>query len=86
MDEGRQSGWPIKILTNIGLSLHAAGPAAVVVTWIICVTLLGLFGSGDLAKTAIGILSVLGGVLGRLSRRTRTGGTRAGRSGRNWTP
>jgi hypothetical protein len=64
MDEGRQSGWPFKILTNIGLSLRAAGPAAVVVTWIICVTLLGLFGSGDLAKTAIGILSVLGGVLG----------------------
>ena len=53
----------MRLLSNIAVNLHATGPAAVLVAWIACVTLLGLFGTGPLAKAAIGILSVVGGVL-----------------------
>jgi hypothetical protein len=53
----------MRILARIVVNLRAAGPAAVLVAWIICVTPLGLFGEGPLAKTAVGILSVAGGVL-----------------------
>jgi hypothetical protein len=53
----------MRFLSNIAVNLRATGPAAVLITWIACVTLLGLFGTGPLAKTAIGILSVVGGAL-----------------------
>lgn len=53
----------MRILARIVVNLRAAGPAAVLVAWIICVTLLGLFVEGPLAKTAVGILSGVGSVL-----------------------
>jgi hypothetical protein len=58
-------GWnPVK---NLLVNLHAAGPAAVLCVMVICITLLGLYGQGILASTALGILGVslafLGGAL-----------------------
>lgn len=53
----------LKLLGNLGVNLQAAGPAAVMITWAMCVTSLGLFGAGPLAKSALGVLSVFGGVL-----------------------
>ena len=50
-------------LKNIAISLQATGPAAVIIAWIISVTALGLFGDGSLAKTALSILAVAGGVI-----------------------
>jgi hypothetical protein len=61
----------MRILGNVVVNLRATGPATVLVTWIVCITLLGLFGDGPHAKTVIGVLSALGGVLvGALSSRT----------------
>jgi hypothetical protein len=53
----------VKLLTNIIVNLRAAGPAAVLVAWIIGITLLGLFGESQLAHKAISVLSVAGSVL-----------------------
>ena len=48
---------------NIVINLKAAGPSAVIVVWIICVTLLGLFGQGKLSDSALTILAVAGGMI-----------------------
>ena len=48
---------------NIALNLRATGPAAVIAIWIISVTLLGLFGNGELAGRALTILAVAGGMV-----------------------
>ncbi len=48
---------------NIAVSLRAAGPSAVLVSWVIGVTLLGIFGEGEIASKALGALSVVGGLL-----------------------
>ena len=53
----------MRLLGNIGLSLRAAGPSTILVVLIASIALLGLFGDGPHAKSALGILSVLGGVL-----------------------
>jgi hypothetical protein len=50
-------------LKNIAINLKASGSAAVIAVWIICVTLLGLFGQGEFAKSAMTILAVAGGMI-----------------------
>jgi hypothetical protein len=50
-------------ITNIGLNLHASGPAAVLIVWLICFTALALYGSGEAAHTGLGVLGAFGGVL-----------------------
>ena len=47
---------------NLAVNLKATGPAAILVTWLISVTLLGLFGSGELADRALTILTIFAGV------------------------
>lgn len=50
-------------LKNIAISLQANGPAAVIIFWIVGVTALGLFGDGPVAKSALSILAVAGGLI-----------------------
>ena len=50
-------------LKNIGINLKATGPAAVMIVWIICVTALGLFGTGDMASKSFGLLAFFGGAV-----------------------
>ncbi|WP_333804392.1 hypothetical protein [Sulfurospirillum sp.] len=50
-------------LKNISVNLHATGPATVMTVWCICITLLGLYGDGELANSAIKILSFFGGMV-----------------------
>jgi hypothetical protein len=56
-------------LKNIAVSLTATGTAAIVIIWLICVTVLGIFGSGCLAWFAMIILNIAGAwivvILGR---------------------
>ena len=47
-------------LSNITMNLRARGPAAVLITWIICITLVGLFGSGPVATSVVSVLSLFG--------------------------
>lgn len=54
---------PAGFLNNIAVSIRATGPAAVLVSWVLGVTLLGIFGQGEVASRAITILSVAGGLL-----------------------
>ncbi|MCR6480569.1 hypothetical protein NU688_30755 [Variovorax sp. ZS18.2.2] len=55
---------------NVRLSLTAAGPAAVICVLTICITLLGLFGSGPLANGAMSILAIgFGGTVFSLGTR-----------------
>jgi len=49
---------------NIAVNLKATGPAAVLISLIGCITLLGLFGQSDLAKSALNILAFVTGALG----------------------
>lgn len=53
----------MEFLKNIAVNLQATGPAAVVIAWMICITLLGLFGSGTTASMAIIILCITGSAL-----------------------
>lgn len=49
-------------LRNLFINLKATGPAAVIIAWVIGVTLLGIFGNGDIASRAMSVLNV-GGVI-----------------------
>jgi hypothetical protein len=49
---------------NIAVNIQAAGPAAVLVCLVGGISLLGLFGQGELAKPALYILSFFTGALG----------------------
>ncbi|OAI44017.1 hypothetical protein AYO43_09615 [Nitrospira sp. SCGC AG-212-E16] len=53
----------MEFLKNIVVNLQATGPAAVLAIWVICVTVLGIFGSGPMASLAFGILSFFGGAV-----------------------
>lgn len=53
----------VNLLANVIVNLRAAGPAAVLAVWIICITLLGLFGEGPIAGRVITVLSVVGSFL-----------------------
>lgn len=48
---------------NLVINLKAKGPAAVICVWIIGITALGLFGSSEIAKSALSILAVAGGLI-----------------------
>jgi len=48
---------------NIVINLRAKGPAAILITWLLCFTALALFGTGSLAACALGFLSVFGFIL-----------------------
>jgi hypothetical protein len=48
---------------NIIVNLHASGPAAVVSIWLICVTVIAIFGQGPNAESAMRILAFAGGAL-----------------------
>jgi hypothetical protein len=48
---------------NIVVNLHATGPAAVLIVWIGGITMLGLYGNGDLAKIALVGLETCGGAI-----------------------
>jgi hypothetical protein len=49
---------------NLKVSLQATGTAAFLSVLVICITLIGLFGHGPLANTALGILSFALGLTG----------------------
>jgi len=58
-------------LKNIAVNLHAKGPAAVLISIIVSIAALGLWGQGDLAKSALSVLAVALGLLGlALANRT----------------
>ncbi len=42
----------MKLLANVMVNLRATGPAAVVIAWIIGMTILGILGKGPEAKSA----------------------------------
>ena len=50
-------------LKNIAISLQATGPAAVIITWIIGITCVGVFGEGDIATKALYALQITGPML-----------------------
>jgi hypothetical protein len=50
-------------LKNISINLKATGASAVLITWLLCITALGLFGSGTLAMFVAGALASVGVVL-----------------------
>ncbi|MDE2222951.1 MAG: hypothetical protein KGK03_07755 [Candidatus Omnitrophica bacterium] len=53
----------MEFLKNIIVNLKVTGPAAVLIAWVIDVVILGLFGKGEIASRAMGILAGAGGVL-----------------------
>lgn len=50
-------------MKNIAVNLKATGPAAVLAVWVICVTLLGIFGAGEIASRALGLLAFFSGAV-----------------------
>jgi hypothetical protein len=50
-------------LKNIAIRLRATGPAAVLVSWVLGVTALGIWGNAELGRQALTTLSVVGGLL-----------------------
>ncbi|MGP7733593.1 hypothetical protein [Oceanimonas smirnovii] len=47
---------------NIVVNIKATGAAAILIVWCISVTLLGLFGQGEMAVRAFNLLAFFGGV------------------------
>ncbi len=45
---------------NISINLKATGPCAVIITWLLCITALGLFGNGTIASFISGALIFIG--------------------------
>jgi len=50
----------IDFLKNIIVNLKATGPAAVLIAWVLGVTLLGIFGNGEIASHGMSALYVFG--------------------------
>ena len=50
-------------LKNVAVNLKASGSAAVMCIWCICITLLGLCGETQQAKSAMSILAFFGGMV-----------------------
>jgi hypothetical protein len=50
-------------LRNFVVNLHATGPAAVLIVWLGAVAGIGIFGTGEHAGSALGILGGSGGFL-----------------------
>ena len=57
------NGGAMNFFKNIIVNLRATGIAAVVCVWLMCITVLGIFGSGDNTKSAITVLTVAGGMI-----------------------
>ena len=53
----------MQFLRNLAINLNAKGPAAVIIVWVVCVTALGLLGSGPLASKALTLLAVARGAM-----------------------
>lgn len=53
----------MEFFKNISMNLKAKGPAAVVISWMLCMTILGLFGDGEFAGRAMIALTAFGGAL-----------------------
>jgi hypothetical protein len=53
----------MEFFKNIALHLQATGPAAVIIVWILCITLVGIFGNGPIATMAMGLLAFAGGAV-----------------------
>lgn len=60
-------------LKNITINLKATGPAAVLIALIVGITVLGVFGQGEKAGSALSILGFMVGALG-VALAQRTGG------------
>ena len=50
-------------LKNIAINLKATGPAAVIISWILGITLVGVFGQGEIVSKALTALSIVGPLL-----------------------
>ena len=50
-------------LKNLSLNLQAAGPAAVLIVWVISIASLGIFGEGPVAEHAMTGLLFLGALI-----------------------
>ena len=50
-------------LKNVSINLRATGPSAVLIAWILGITLLGIFGNKDIAILGITALMIFGGLL-----------------------
>jgi hypothetical protein len=53
----------MEFLKNISINLRATGASAVLITWLLCMTAIGLFGSGTLANFIAGALASIGVIL-----------------------
>lgn len=53
---------PFRFLTNLSINLHAVGPAAVICVWLVAVTLVSIFGQGEIARSGMMALLFAGGV------------------------
>lgn len=53
----------MQFLKNIIVNLRATGPAAVMAVLVICVTLLGIIGPGEMASRAFTLLAFFGGAV-----------------------
>jgi hypothetical protein len=49
---------------NIAVNLHAKGPAAVLISLVLSIAALGLWGEGELAEVALSILGFAFGMVG----------------------
>ncbi|MDD2335947.1 MAG: hypothetical protein PHD01_05150 [Geobacteraceae bacterium] len=50
-------------LKNVAINLKATGPAAVIITWVLGVTLVGVLGQGEVANRALTFLGFTGPML-----------------------
>lgn len=61
----------MNVFKNLAVNLKAKGPAVVIISWIAGVTLLGLYGNGEMADKAFSLLAFAGGaILTALALRT----------------
>ena len=61
--KGPDSSILVRIFRNIAVSIQAPGPAAIIIIWLLCVTGLGLFGSGEYVRNAFNLLAIGGGMI-----------------------
>ena len=50
----------MNFLKNIIINIKATGPAAVLISWVLGVALLGIFGKGEIASHGMNVLSTAG--------------------------
>lgn len=63
---------PSDFFRNVAINIRATGTAAVLCTWILGVTLLGIYGSEKYGSLALGVLLAIGlGLTGSLGQKPR---------------